>query len=93
MLTPKCPARDFRVSARENATKNRLYRFKWNLRGRGEAGIRGKFDGLGKDRKLFYINDLMWLSGPDSNLDTQREFRLPTVCGQCDPVRQVAIVP
>jgi hypothetical protein len=39
MLTPKCPARDFRVSARENLTKNPLYRFKWNLGGQNLAGI------------------------------------------------------
>jgi Aldo/keto reductase family len=31
MLTSKCPPRDFGVHARENSTKNRLYRFKWNL--------------------------------------------------------------
>ena len=31
MLTPKSPPRDFPVSARGNSTKNRLYRFKWNL--------------------------------------------------------------
>jgi hypothetical protein len=27
MLTPKCPARDFRESAPKNSTRNRLYRF------------------------------------------------------------------
>ena len=37
MLTPKRPPRDFRVSARENSTKNCLYRFKWNLGGRNLA--------------------------------------------------------
>ena len=61
MLTPKCPPRDFRVSARENSTKNRLYRFKWNLEGRNLAGIREEFASLARDRKFFYINDLWWL--------------------------------
>jgi hypothetical protein len=61
MLTPKCPARDFRASARENATKNRLYRFKWNLGGRNLAEIREEFDLLAKIRKFLYINHLMWL--------------------------------
>jgi hypothetical protein len=58
MLTPKCPARDFRVSARENSTKNRLYRFKWNLGSRNQAGIRGEFASLAMTIKFFYINDL-----------------------------------
>jgi hypothetical protein len=61
MLTPKCPPRDFRDSARENAAQKRLYRFKWNLRGRKEAGIHEEFDSLAKDGKLFYINALRWL--------------------------------
>jgi hypothetical protein len=61
MLTPKYPSRDFRPSARENSTKNRLYRFKLNLRGRNLAGIREKFDSLARTIKFIYINDLMWL--------------------------------
>ena len=61
MLTPKCPPRDFRVSARENSTKNRLYRFKWNLGGRNLAGFCEEFASLAKTRKFFYINDLLWL--------------------------------
>jgi len=61
MLTPKCPARDFRVRARENSTRNRLYRSESNLRVRNEAGIREEFGGLAKYKKLFYINDLWWL--------------------------------
>ena len=52
MLTPKCRPRDFRVSARENSTKNRLYRFKRNPRGRNLAGIREEFGGLAKDQKI-----------------------------------------
>ena len=52
MLTPKCPPRDFRVSARENSTKNRLYRFKSNPRGRKIAGFREEFDLLAKDMKI-----------------------------------------
>ena len=59
MLTPKCPPRDFRVSARENSTKNRLCRWDPNLRGRNGAGIRALFHGVAKDRKYFYINDLV----------------------------------
>jgi hypothetical protein len=58
MLTPKCPPRDFRVSVRENSTKNRLYRFKWNLTGRRLAGFCEEFDSLAKTRKRFNINDL-----------------------------------
>jgi hypothetical protein len=33
MLTLKCPSRDFRVKARANSTKNRLYRLEPHLRG------------------------------------------------------------
>jgi len=29
-----------------------------------------------KHKKSFYNKHLMWLAGPDSNLDTQREFPL-----------------
>ena len=61
MLTPKCPPRDFRVSARENSTKNRLYRFKWNLRGLNLAGIREEFASAATTIKYFYINDVWWL--------------------------------
>jgi hypothetical protein len=49
------------VPARPNSPKKCLYRSKPNLRGRNQAGIRGKFADLVKDRKLFYINDLVWL--------------------------------
>jgi len=41
MLTPKCRPRDFCVRARENSTKNHLCCFKWNLRDRNLAKIRG----------------------------------------------------
>ena len=58
MLTPKCPPRDFRVRARENSTKNRLYRFKWNLTGRNLAGFRVEFASLAMTRTFFYINNL-----------------------------------
>ena len=61
MLTPKCPPRDFRVSARENSTKNRLYRFKWYPGGRNLAGFCEEFASLAMTRKFFYINDLVWL--------------------------------
>jgi hypothetical protein len=66
MLTPKCPARDFRVSARENSTKNRLYRFKWNLGGRNLAGFCEEFASLAMTIQFFYINDSMWLPWPTS---------------------------
>jgi len=58
MLIPKCPPRDFRVSARENSTKSRLYRFKWNLGGRNLAGIREESASLAWTRKFFCINAL-----------------------------------
>jgi hypothetical protein len=44
--------------ARENSTKNRLYRFKWNLGGRNLAGICEEFDSLAMTRNFFYINGL-----------------------------------
>ena len=61
MLTPKCPPRDFRVSARENSTKNRLCRFKWNLERRNLAGFREEFASLALTRNFIYVNDLRWL--------------------------------
>ena len=61
MLTPKCRPRDFRAGARENSTKNRLYRFKWNPTGRNLAGIREEFASLAMIINSFYINDLWWL--------------------------------
>jgi hypothetical protein len=38
-----------------------LCRLKPDLRGRNQARIRGKFDGVVRDRKLLHINDLCWL--------------------------------
>ena len=61
MLTPKCRPRDFRLRAPPNSPKKCLCRLKPDLRGRNQAGIRGKFDGLVRDRKLLHINDLCWL--------------------------------
>ena len=61
MLTPKCRPRDFRLRAPPNSPKKCLCGLKADLGGRNQAGIRGKFDGLIRDRKLFYINDLCWL--------------------------------
>ena len=61
MLTPKCPPRDFRVSARGNSTKNRLSRLKRKPKSRNLAGIREEFGSLARARKFFYINDLGWL--------------------------------
>jgi len=60
MLTPKCRLRDFRLRA-PNSPKKCLCRLKPDLRGRTQAGIRAKFDGRARDRKLFYINNLFWL--------------------------------
>ena len=61
MLTPKCPPRDFRVMARANSTKKRLYRFKRNPRGGNRAEFRGEVGTLDRAQKYCYINDLMWL--------------------------------
>ena len=68
MLTPKCRPRDFRVSARENSTKNRLYRFKWNLTGRNLAGFREEFASL--DKQNFSIS--MTYSGCAGSLKPTR---------------------
>jgi hypothetical protein len=77
MLTPKCPPRDFRVSARENSTKNRLYRFKWNLTGRNLAEFRGEVGTFARALRCFYINDLVWLGRQDSNLGSRDQNPLP----------------
>jgi hypothetical protein len=61
MLTPKYRPRDFRLQAPPNSPKKCLCRLKPDLRGLNQAGIRGKFDGLVRDRKLLYINYLFWL--------------------------------
>jgi len=44
LLTPKCPPRDFRVRARTNSTKSRLYRFKTESEVAKLAGIRREID-------------------------------------------------
>jgi hypothetical protein len=61
MLTPKCPPRDFRVGARVNSTKKRLYRFKWSPRDGNLAESRGEVGSLARVENFFYINDLVWL--------------------------------
>ena len=61
MLTPKCPLRDFRVSARGNSTKNRLCRFKGSLSGRKLAEFQEDFGSPGTGRKYCYISGLAWL--------------------------------
>jgi hypothetical protein len=43
------------------ATKNRLYRFKGNLRGRKLPGIREEFGGTARGRKYYFIKWLVWL--------------------------------
>ena len=52
-------------------------RLKPNPKRRNLAGIRGEFDGLGKERKLFYINNLDWLGRQDSNLGSRDQSPLP----------------
>ena len=78
MLTPKCRPRDFRLRAPPNSPKKCLCGLKADLGGRNQAGIRGKFDGLVRDRKLFYINDLCWLcwqSGANLSLPAKWEMQ------------------
>jgi hypothetical protein len=85
MLTPKCPRRDFRASARENATKNRLHRLRWNLRGLNLAGIREEFASLAKPRKFFYINHLVWLCS-----QSRANPSLPAISGNAGRFCQIA---
>jgi hypothetical protein len=61
MLIPKCRPRDFLVHARPNSTQSGLYRLELKPKGRNLAGFREEFDGLAKEGKSFYINNLVWL--------------------------------
>jgi len=85
MLTTKCPPRDFRVAARANSTKNRLYRCEGNLRGRKLAGIREEFSATPQSRKFLphqLVNWLCWQS--------EANPPLPANLGNAGRFRQVA---
>jgi hypothetical protein len=78
MLTPKCHPRDFRVGARANSTKSRLYGFKRKSeRLKNWPQFARNSTPLANATKDFYVNEKEWLGRQDSNLGSRDQNPLP----------------
>jgi hypothetical protein len=72
------PPRDFRVSARVNSTKKRLYRFKRDPWDGNLAEISGEVGSYARPLKYIDINDLVWLCW-----QSEPNPSLPAFSGTC----------
>ena len=76
-VDPQMPPERFSCQCARELDEKSSLPLQMESEGRNLAGFLEEFDSLAKDRKLFYINDLMWLGRQDSNLGSRDQSPLP----------------